>query len=128
MFCFFPANFMSSTYKDKIDPFCDGVRTGIPNWKPFPNRAAMGFSQIAFPIMVLPKDDHIDSVQEEQLGSSILDHDLGHLCCGRRIQMSGHSDLGIFNNLGASSILHGYKQILRQMLVHRNLAIWKWYP
>ena len=36
--------------------------------------------------------------------SSILDHDLGHLCRGRRIQMSGHSDLGIFNNLGASSI------------------------
>ena len=36
--------------------------------------------------------------------SSILDHDLGHLCRRRRIQMSGHSDLGIFNNLGASSI------------------------
>ena len=31
-------------------------------------------------------------------GSSILDHDLGHLCRGRRIQMSGHSDFGIFNN------------------------------
>ena len=27
-------------------------------------------------------------------GSSILDHDLGHLCFGRRIQMSGHSDFG----------------------------------
>ena len=37
-------------------------------------------------------------------GSSILDHDLGHLCRGRRIQMSGHSDMGIFNNFGASSI------------------------
>ena len=37
-------------------------------------------------------------------GSSILDHDLGHLCRGRRIQMSGHSDFGIFNNLWASSI------------------------
>ena len=34
----------------------------------------------------------------------LLDHDLGHLCRGRRIQMSGHSDLGIFSNLGASSI------------------------
>ena len=31
-------------------------------------------------------------------GSSILDHDFGYLCRGRRIQMSGHSDLGIFNN------------------------------
>ena len=37
-------------------------------------------------------------------GSSILDNDLGHLCRGRRIQMSGHSDFGIFNNLWASSI------------------------
>ena len=37
-------------------------------------------------------------------GSSILGHDSGRLCRGRRIQMSGHSDLGIFNNFGASSI------------------------
>ena len=37
-------------------------------------------------------------------GSSILDHYLGHMCRGRRIQMSGQSDLGIFNNFGASSI------------------------
>ena len=37
-------------------------------------------------------------------GSSILDHDFGHLCRGRRIQMSGHSDLGILSNLWASSI------------------------
>ena len=75
---------------------------GIPNWKPSPNRAARGFSQIAFPITVLPKDDR----SRGTTGSSILDHDLGHLCRGRRIQMSGHSDLGIFNNLRASSILN----------------------
>ena len=37
-------------------------------------------------------------------GSSILDNDLSHLCRGRRIQMSGHSDFGIFNNLWTSSI------------------------
>ena len=37
-------------------------------------------------------------------GSSILDHDFGHLCRGRRIQMTGHSDFGIFHNLWASSI------------------------
>ena len=34
----------------------------------------------------------------------MLDHDFGLLCRGRRIQMSGHSDFGIFNKLGASSI------------------------
>ena len=73
-------------------------------WKPSPNRAAIGFSQIAFPTIVLPKDDHTDSVHEEQLGLRYWNHDLGHLCRGRRIQMSGHSDFGIFNNLGASSI------------------------
>ena len=28
---------------------------------------------------------------------------MGHLCCGRRIQISGHSDLGIL--IGASSTL-----------------------
>ena len=53
---------------------------------------------MAFPIIALPKDDHTDFAQEAT-GSSILDHDLGHLCRGRRIQMSGHSDLGILNNL-----------------------------
>ena len=35
----------------------------------------------------------------------MLDHDFGHLCFGGRIQKSGHSDFGIFNNVGASSIL-----------------------
>ena len=38
-------------------------------------------------------------------GSSILDRDFDHLCRGRRIQMSGHSDLGIFHTAGVSSIL-----------------------
>ena len=36
--------------------------------------------------------------------TSTLDNDLGQLCRGRRIQMLGHSGLGIFNNFGASSI------------------------
>ena len=33
----------------------------------FPNRVLIGFSQIAFPIIVLPKDDRTDSAQEERL-------------------------------------------------------------
>ena len=37
-------------------------------------------------------------------GSFILDHELGHLCCCRRTQMSGHPDFGIFSNIGTSSI------------------------
>ena len=45
-----------------------GVRISIPNWKPFSIRISRGFSQITFPIIVLPKDDHTDFVQEERLG------------------------------------------------------------
>ena len=48
--------------------FFYGVRISIPNWKPSPNRTSKGFSQIAFPITVLPKDDRTDSSQEERLG------------------------------------------------------------
>ena len=66
MFCFFPANLMSSTYTDKT--LFHGVRISIPNWKPSPNRTSIGFSQIAFPITVLPQDDHTDFAQEERLG------------------------------------------------------------
>ena len=46
----------------------DGVQRDIPNWKLSPNRALKGFSQVAFPIIVLPKDDRTDSVREERLG------------------------------------------------------------
>ena len=45
-------------------------------------------------------------------GSSILDNDFSHLCRGRRIQMSGHSDSGIFSNL-VGCILHFYLGISR---------------
>ena len=41
----------------------------------------------------------VPRVLSEAAESSILDHDLDQLCRGRRIQMSGHSDLGILNNL-----------------------------
>ena len=81
-----------------------GVRISIPNVEFSPSHVSIGSSQIAFSIIVLPKDDHTDFVQEETTGSSILDHDFGHLCRGRRIQMSGNSDLGFFNNFGASCI------------------------
>ena len=33
----------------------------------------------------------------------MVDNDLGHLCRGIRIHVSGHSDFGIFNNFEASS-------------------------
>ena len=70
---------MASTYTDKKNHFFN-VYEASPNWKPSPNRTSIGFSQIAFPIKVLLKDDHTDFVQEETTWSSILDHDFGHLC------------------------------------------------
>ena len=45
-----------------------GVRMSISNWKPSPNRISIGFSRNAFPITVLPKEDHTDFAQEERLG------------------------------------------------------------
>ena len=57
-----------------------------------PGHVSIGFSQFAFSIIALPKDDRRDSVQEEQLGLPYWTMILAMLCRGRRIQMSGHSD------------------------------------
>ena len=70
----------------------------IPNLEFSPSHVSIGFSQIAFPITVLPKDDRTDFAQEEHLGLPYWTMILA-ICVGKRIQMSGHSDLGIFNNL-----------------------------
>ena len=77
MFSVLPASLITSTYTDKHSQF----RTER--------------SQIAFPIVVLTEGVRTDSFRKERL-AFMLDHDFGHLCRGRRIQMSGHSDLGIF--------------------------------
>ena len=92
------------TYKNK-KWFFSVYKWAFPIWNFFPTVFQLNFLKIGFLITVLPKDDRTDLAQEEKTGSSILDHDLGHLCFGRRIQVSGHSDFGIFNNDGASSIL-----------------------
>ena len=71
----------------------------------FPTNVPIELSRLVFPTIIRQVGDHTDFVHKETAGSSMLDHDLGHLCFGRRIQMSGHSDFGIFINDGASSIL-----------------------
>ena len=67
MFCFFPAHFMSSTYTDQNNPFsrCRNKHSQLET--PSPNRTSIRFSQFAFPIIVLPKDDRTDFAQEERL-------------------------------------------------------------
>ena len=51
----------------RIILFHDGQRD-IPNLEFSPIHVSIGLSQIAFPIIVLPKDDHTDFAQEERLG------------------------------------------------------------
>ena len=126
-FCFFPANFMSSTYTDKNNPFSRCTKRhsqfGIFS-QPCFNR----ISQIAFPIIVLPEDDRTDSAQEERLGLPFWTM-ISAIC----VVVDGSKCLDI-PMLDLSRIwehlpfLPGYKQVLRLLLVHRNLAIWKWYP
>ena len=71
------------------------VRKSNPNLEFSPSHVSIGFSQIAFPIIVLPKGDRTDSVLEERLDLQYWTMILAFLCRGRRIQVSGHSDFGI---------------------------------
>ena len=96
-FCFFPDNFMSSTYTDKNNPFSGWTK----------RHSQFGiFSHPCFNRNFSHCLSHNSPAKEwpyrfrsrGTTGSSILDHDFGHLCRGRRIQMSGHSDFWIFHN------------------------------
>ena len=101
---------------------CHGVRISIPNWKPLPKRTSIGFSHIAFPITVLPKDDRR---KEERVGLSYWTMILA-ICVV--VEESKCLDILIWQFsiiFKASCILPGYKQILHQLLVLRNLAVWR---
>ena len=56
--CFFPASLKSSTYTDNTSLFFSEL---------FPIRVPKELSQIAFPMIVLLKDDRTAFVQEERL-------------------------------------------------------------
>ena len=62
-------------------------------------------------------------LQRGTTGSSMLDHDLGHLCRGRRIQMSGHSDLGFFSKY--VNIFHFYLGVSRYCVCCLSFATWQ---
>ena len=95
IFRFFPANFLSSSYTDKHNPFWRWTNShsqletfSQPYCKRiFSNCLSHNSSAKGWPYRCRPRGT---------TGSSILDHDLGQLCRGRRIQMSGHSHYGIF--------------------------------
>ena len=100
----------------------------IPNLEFSPSHASIGCSQIASPTIVLPKDDRTDFAQEEQL-------DLPYWTMILAICVVGDESKCLDTPISVFSImcehlpfLLGNKLILRLLLVHRNLAIWRWYP
>ena len=48
--------------------FFHDAQKDIHNLEFSPSHVSIGFSQIAFSTIVLPKDDHTDFFQEERLG------------------------------------------------------------
>ena len=103
----------------------DDVQRDIPNLEFSPSHVSIGFSQIAFPIIVLPKDDHTDFAQEERLGLPYWTMILA-ICVV--VDESKCLDTPILEFSIICEHLPfspGYKPILRLLLVHRNLAIWK---
>ena len=102
-FCFYPANFTSSTCTEKKNPFsrCTKRHSQFRIFshpcfnETFSNCLSHNSPAKRWPYRFRSRG---------MTGSSILDHDFGHLCRGKRIQMSGHSDFGILKNLWTSSI------------------------
>ena len=100
-------------------------RRNIPNLELSPIHVSIGLSQIAFPIIVLPKDDHTDFAQEERLGLPYWTMILA-ICVV--VDESKCLDTPILKFSIICEHLPfslGYKPILRLLLVHRNPAIWK---
>ena len=84
-----------------------------------------GIYQIAFPITVLPKDDHKDFAQEERLSLPYWSMILA-ICVVVDESKCLDTPIWEFSIICEHlPFLLGYKLILRQLLVHRNLAIWR---
>ena len=98
MFRFFPASLISPTYTDKNNPFSRWTKRhsqfGIFSHpcfnRTFSNCLSHNSPAKGWPYRFRSRGTTV---------SSILDHDLGHLCRGR------HPDLGTFNDVGAWFIL-----------------------
>ena len=100
----------------------------FPIWKPSPNRTSIGLSQNTFPTTVLPKDDRTNSFQEERLGLPYWTMILA-ICVVVDESKCLDTPILEFSVIWVHPpFLPGYKQILHQLLVRRNQAIWKWYP
>ena len=119
--------FCNCTYTEKKNLF-HGVRISIPNCKLYLYSISIGFSQIAFPMTVLPKDDRTDFALEERLG---LPHWTMILATCVVVDESKCLDIPIWEFsriLEHLPFLLGFKQILIPLLVLSILAVWIWYP
>ena len=91
IFCFFPANFMSSTYTDKNNP-CFRWTNRHSEFATFSHPRSNTTSSNCLshkrPSTGFPYKFRSRSTTR----SSMFDHDFGHLCRGRRILTSGLSD------------------------------------
>ena len=124
---FFPASLISSTYTNKICLFSRSTNKHS-QFGTFPNRVPIEFFRIACPTTVLPEDDNTDFAQEERLDLRCWTIISAILCRGRRIQMSGHSDLRIFNDFGASFIFTWKKADTASAAWPGHPGSWRWYP
>ena len=97
----------------------------IPNLEFSPSHVSIGFSQIAFPIIVLPKDDRTDSAQEERLGLPYWTMILAICVVVDESKCLDTPILEFSIICEHLPFLLGFKLILRLLLVHRNPAIWR---
>ena len=93
-----------------------------------PSHVSIGFSQIAFPKTVLLKDDRADSVQEERLGLPYWTMILA-ICVVVDESKCLDTPISEFSTICEHLPCSlECTPILRLLLVHRNQAIWRWYP
>ena len=91
IFCFFPPSMISSTYTDKKSPSSRSTNkhSQFGNFsQPCSIRTFSHCLSHNSPAKGWPYRFR----SRGTTGTSILDHDFGHFCRGRRLQMSGHSD------------------------------------
>ena len=102
MFSVLPSSVIWSTYTDK-NSFSQ-LTNKLSQFLTFPNSVLVELSQIAFPIIVLPKDYCADSAQEDKLGLPYCTM-IFAICA--LLDVSKYLDILTldFFNVGASSIL-----------------------
>ena len=105
-----------------------GVRINISNWKLSPNRVWTELSRMAFPTVVLPKDDRTDSFQEERLGLPYWT-----MIWATCVSVDVSKNLDILTLEFSITSVHlpfwaGYKRILHLLLVLRIPVVLKQYP